>query len=138
MFRGFKSLAQLGNLPKHGAESAKAWLYGKLFVALLVAKLIAHARPNSPWDTGWRRRPPPSARRDFRFMLHQVTRATEPSLALSRTLSNWNAVSGQLAGRPEPSAGSAVPWSDSALLAPQLNKRAVRAVRAMSLMLSKL
>ena len=49
VFKRFKSLAQLGHLPKHGDESAKAWLYGKLFVALLVEKLIAHARAISPW-----------------------------------------------------------------------------------------
>ena len=49
VFKRLKSLAQLGHLPKHGDESAKAWLYGKLFVALLVEKLIAHARAISPW-----------------------------------------------------------------------------------------
>ena len=48
MLKRFKLLAQLGNLPKHVAEGAKAWLYGKLFEALLVANLIAHARANSP------------------------------------------------------------------------------------------
>jgi hypothetical protein len=31
------------------SESAKAWLYGKLFVALLTEKLIHHARAVSPW-----------------------------------------------------------------------------------------
>ena len=36
--------AELGQL-----HSAKAWLYGKLFVALLVEKLIHHARVISPW-----------------------------------------------------------------------------------------
>ena len=30
VFKRFKSLAQLGHLPKYGDESAKAWLYGKL------------------------------------------------------------------------------------------------------------
>ena len=49
VFKRFKSLAQLGHLPKHGDESAKTWPYGKLFAALLVEKLIAHARANSPW-----------------------------------------------------------------------------------------
>ena len=29
-------------------DSAKAWLYGKLFVALLVEKLLHHARTNFP------------------------------------------------------------------------------------------
>ena len=49
VFKRFKSLAQLGHLPKHGSESAKAWLYGKLFTALLTEKLIAHASAVSPW-----------------------------------------------------------------------------------------
>ncbi len=42
VFKRFKSLAQLGHLPKYDDESAKAWLYGKLLVALLVEKLIHH------------------------------------------------------------------------------------------------
>lgn len=49
VFKRFKSLAQLGHLPKYGDESAKAWLYGKLLVALLVEKLIHHATTISPW-----------------------------------------------------------------------------------------
>ena len=49
VFKRFKSLAQLGHLPKYDDDSAKAWLYGKLFVALLVEKLIHHARAISPW-----------------------------------------------------------------------------------------
>ena len=49
VFKRFKSLAELGHLPKHDELSARAWLYGKLFVALLVEKLIGHARVISPW-----------------------------------------------------------------------------------------
>jgi hypothetical protein len=49
VFKRFKQIAQLGHLPKHQDESAQAWLYGKLFVALLTEKLIAHARAVSPW-----------------------------------------------------------------------------------------
>ena len=49
VFKRFKSLAQLGHLPKHADDSARAWLYGKLFVALLVEKLLAYARSISPW-----------------------------------------------------------------------------------------
>lgn len=49
VFKRFKQMAQLGHLPKHDAESAQAWLYGKLFVALLTEKLIQHARALSPW-----------------------------------------------------------------------------------------
>ena len=49
VFKRFKSLAQLGHLPKRDDESARAWLYGKLLVALLVEKLIRHASAISPW-----------------------------------------------------------------------------------------
>lgn len=49
VFKRLKQLAQLGHLPKHDEESSKAWLYGKLFVALLTEKLIEHARAFSPW-----------------------------------------------------------------------------------------
>jgi IS4 transposase len=49
VFKRFKQIAQLGHLPKNDPESATAWLYGKLFVALLVEKLLAHANSFSPW-----------------------------------------------------------------------------------------
>jgi hypothetical protein len=49
VFKRFKQIAQLGHLPKHDPQSAKAWLYGKLFVALLTDKVLAHARALSPW-----------------------------------------------------------------------------------------
>ena len=60
VFKRFKSITKLGHLPKHDDESAKAWLYGKLFTALFVEKLIRHAsaggagrknRTHSPWRT---------------------------------------------------------------------------------------
>ena len=44
-----KTLAQLGHLPKHDDRSARAWLYGKLLVALLTQKLIRVGRDISPW-----------------------------------------------------------------------------------------
>ena len=49
VFKRFKSIAQLGHLPKHSDDSSKAWLYGKLFVALLTMKLVAYATTFSPW-----------------------------------------------------------------------------------------
>ena len=49
VFKRFKQIAQLGHLPKYDQDSAKAWLYGKLFVTLLTEKLIQHARAISPW-----------------------------------------------------------------------------------------
>lgn len=49
VFKRFKQLAQLGHLPKEDEESSKAWLYGKLFVALLTERLIQQAESFSPW-----------------------------------------------------------------------------------------
>lgn len=49
VFKRFKQLAQLGHLPKEDAESSQAWLYGKLFVALLTERLIQKAESFSPW-----------------------------------------------------------------------------------------
>lgn len=49
VFKRFKQIAQLGHLPKHDEESAKAWLYGKLFAALVTEKIINHAVSISPW-----------------------------------------------------------------------------------------
>ena len=49
VFKRLKSLARLGHLPKRDPESARAWLYGKLLMALLIDKAIHHARAVSPW-----------------------------------------------------------------------------------------
>ena len=49
VFKRFKQIAALGHLPKNDDESAMAWLYGKLFVALLTEKLIGYAENVSPW-----------------------------------------------------------------------------------------
>lgn len=49
VFKRFKSLAAFGHLPKSDSESSKAWLYGKLLVALVMEKLIYHAASISPW-----------------------------------------------------------------------------------------
>jgi len=48
-FKRLKSLAQLGHLPKYDAQSSRAWLYGKLLVALLTQKLVRIGREISPW-----------------------------------------------------------------------------------------
>ena len=61
LFKRFKQLAQLGHLPKYDDESSQAWLYGKLFVALLTEKLLAHARAFSPWGYELRQAPEPVA-----------------------------------------------------------------------------
>lgn len=49
VFKRFKQLANLGHLPKHDEASSRAWLYGKLFVAMLTEKIISHAESFSPW-----------------------------------------------------------------------------------------
>jgi Transposase DDE domain len=49
VFKRLKSLAQLGHLPKYDERSSRAWLYGKLFVALLTQKLVRVGRDISPW-----------------------------------------------------------------------------------------
>jgi hypothetical protein len=49
VFKRMKSLAQLGHLPKHDEHSSRAWLYGKLLIALLGRKLIRLGRDISPW-----------------------------------------------------------------------------------------
>ncbi len=49
LFKRLKSLARLGHLPKYDPQSSRAWLYGKLFVALLTEKLIRVGREISPW-----------------------------------------------------------------------------------------
>jgi hypothetical protein len=49
VFKRMKSIMGLGHLPKKDEGSAKAWLAGKLFVSLLVEKMIAYADSISPW-----------------------------------------------------------------------------------------
>jgi len=49
VFKRFKQIAALGHLPKYDDQSSRAWLYGKLFVALLTEKLVQHANSLSPW-----------------------------------------------------------------------------------------
>jgi hypothetical protein len=48
-FKRMKSLAQLGHLPKYDDRSSRAWLYGKLFIALITQKLVREGRDISPW-----------------------------------------------------------------------------------------
>jgi len=48
-FKRLKSIVQFGHVPKLDEQSARAWLLGKLFVALLTQKLIHAGRASSPW-----------------------------------------------------------------------------------------
>jgi hypothetical protein len=48
-FKRMKSLLGLGHLPKKDPASARAWLHGKLFVSLLVERMLEAADSFSPW-----------------------------------------------------------------------------------------
>ena len=48
-FKRLKSIAQLGHLPQYDDRSSRAWLYGKLFLALLTEKMTRLASTISPW-----------------------------------------------------------------------------------------
>lgn len=48
-FKRLKSIMNLGHLPKQDPESCKAWLHGKLVVALLVERIYQEAESFSPW-----------------------------------------------------------------------------------------
>lgn len=48
-FKRLKSIVQLGHLPKHHDQSSRAWLYGKLLMALLTQKLTRIGSSISPW-----------------------------------------------------------------------------------------
>jgi hypothetical protein len=39
----------MGHVPKHDDQSSRAWLYGKLFLALLSQKLARVGSAISPW-----------------------------------------------------------------------------------------
>jgi DDE family transposase len=49
VFKRLKPLLRLGHLPKYDQRSSRAWLYGKLLIALLTQKLIRIGRDISPW-----------------------------------------------------------------------------------------
>jgi len=49
VFKRMKSILGLGHLPKKDPLSAQAWLEGKLFVGLLIERMIRTAESFSPW-----------------------------------------------------------------------------------------
>ena len=57
-----KSIMALGQLPKRTDASSRAWLHGKLFVALLVERLWDEAESLSPWGYPLERPSQPLAR----------------------------------------------------------------------------
>jgi hypothetical protein len=59
-FKRLKSIMQFGHVPKQSDQSGRAWLYAKLFVALLVEKLIRIGSTISPWGYHLPRKTAPS------------------------------------------------------------------------------
>ena len=49
VFKRMKSLLGLGHLPKKDPQTARGWLHGKIFISLLVERLLAEAEAFSPW-----------------------------------------------------------------------------------------
>jgi hypothetical protein len=58
-FKRLKSLGDVGHLPKHNDASSRAWVYGKLLIALLTEKMQRHAAAFSPWGGRWLEQDPP-------------------------------------------------------------------------------
>jgi len=48
-FKRLKSIMGLGHLPKWSDASCRAWIHGKLFIALLIERLLDAAEAVSPW-----------------------------------------------------------------------------------------
>jgi hypothetical protein len=62
VFKRMKSILGLGHLPKTDPLSAQAWLEGKLFVGLLIERMIHTAESISPWGYSLAGPPQPMAR----------------------------------------------------------------------------
>lgn len=61
-FKRLKSLGDVGHLPKSDERSSRAWVYGKLLIALLTEKMQRHAANLSPWGGRWLDQDPPPER----------------------------------------------------------------------------
>src|SRR5690349_4771048 len=77
-YKRLKSLAQLGHLPKADDQSARTWLDGKLFVALLTEQLIRRGQTLSPCR-------PTETAREATISLARVCLRLAPDSACDRT-----------------------------------------------------
>jgi hypothetical protein len=60
IFKRLKSIVQIGHVPKQDDHSSRAWLYGKLLVALLTQRLAREGSAISPWGYPLREQTPSS------------------------------------------------------------------------------
>jgi len=49
VFKRLKSILDLGHLPKSDEQTARAWIHGKLFVALLMEAMLRYGESFFPW-----------------------------------------------------------------------------------------
>jgi hypothetical protein len=94
-----KSLLGFGHLPQHDAHSARAWLYGKLLLALLAEKLIMRGQSGSPRPM-WGPERTHSAWREFGFAVHGFVQAITPFVPLDDMRTQWNEWARHLAEPP--------------------------------------
>ena len=89
-FKRLKSIAQIGHVPKHDDQSSRAWLYGKLLVALLSQRLARVGKSISPW--GYLLPQPPSTLpvAMIHFALDQILAAITPRIPLASVMQRWN------------------------------------------------
>lgn len=64
-FKRMKSILGLGQLPKRSDASARAWLHGKLLIAMLLERLAEAAEALSPWGYSLADASEPMAGADF-------------------------------------------------------------------------
>jgi hypothetical protein len=62
VFKRMKSILGVGHLPKTDPLGARAWLEGKIFVGLLIERMIHTAEAISPWGYTLAAPPQPMAR----------------------------------------------------------------------------
>jgi hypothetical protein len=99
-FKRLKSIVQFGHVPKQNDQSSRAWLYGKLFVALLSQKMARIGSTISPWGYPLSNLPHiPSRWREFHFAFHRILEAITPRVGLDAVLSQWNQVAADLGER---------------------------------------
>lgn len=98
VFKRMKSILGLGQLPKRSDASARAWLHGKLLVALLLERLWEEAETFRHWGVLPRQRR--SRWREVRFLLREMVGTLVPQLGLSQTLRHWGEIRRQLADSP--------------------------------------
>jgi hypothetical protein len=85
-----KSILGLGYLPKTDPLSSQAWLGGKLFVGLLIERMIHTAESFFPRATPWQ--PRRSRWREIEFLYRQVGSALLLPHSLSTVLRQWGVI----------------------------------------------